>query len=1452
MSHKFAWWYRWGALLTVYVLVVQQLLSIWFVRADEATDLFFPKEEIEQEVTDENIEEQEQEVFVDKEIESDTDDMFQIDQAWETETIDEARDEETPDEIIEEVAWTPIGENEWEENWTPTYFVELPAVVGTPEEHIEIVLPDEEIWGIEPEEKGEGSEQIGEQEASEEHLVAPEEQLPEDGMFWEEMIVQELQEQEIMFTEPDTLIAFDEVGRIDPTSLLSISVDTHSISSQIGSELARQNQQMILWAGGREELPELPKGDSFELIQQWLHDLQLTAIDPTVVEATMTTLTELTKDTIFDMYVSWSEGGQQQAHRFVVVMGTDGSLYVLDPRLWAVTDSPQLFTNYLASLTDMEEMLLYIRSEGWNPTTIEKQISVPDEVIIKQDNITVEIPQQVIHQEDQWGESQFDAIQDFVIEKLSESEFILGDSGSHLEFAQPMRVELTTDLPEWTSVPIMVKHEWDEDYSTRWLTTNPDAECVAGISSDETAVATVTQGKIMFSSCGASTFMVDLTFGIGWGFNNAVTTVALQADGKTIVWGSFTGYNNATSNRIVRLLTWWGIDTGFIVWGGFNNTVNAVAVQADGKIVVGGAFTNYSGTAQNRITRLTSTGARDTTFVIWAWCNNTVNALAIQADGKIIVGWTFTTYAWVAQSRITRLSSTGARDATFVVGTGFDNTVSALAMQVDGKIVVGGAFTNYAGTPQNRMTRLSTTGARDTTFNIGTGFNNTVSALVIETWGNIVAAGAFTNYAWTAINRIVRVTTTGARDVSYVVGSAFNNTVSTLALQTDGKIIAGGAFTNYSGTAQTRITRLSTTWARDTTLLSAWVGFNNTVASLAIQSDGRVVAWGSFTTFNGFTENRFVRFYATGARDNELVVFGFNNSVLSIWLQSDNKIVVWGSFTNFSGTSQNSITRLTSTWVLDTTFNIGSAFNNNVNAVAVQADGKIVVGGAFTSYSGTAQNRITRLTSTGARDTTFVIWAWCNNTVNAVAIQADGKIVVWWAFTTYAWVAQSRITRLSTTGARDTTFVIWAWFNGTVNSLAMQADSKIVVGWAFTTYAWVAQSRITRLTTTWARDTTFVVWTGFDNTVNALAMQADGKIVAGGAFTNYAWTPQSRITRLSATGARDTTFVGTWFNGTVLTLWIQADQKIVAGGSFTAYRGIAQNRITRISTTWERDALFVIGLWFDNTVNTLLIESPSTLLIGWLFLMFNNNVVQHGLTRLFMVLDPTIISPWSGAIVTSSTLDVVGTWQPNGVITVSLSGVVKTGTISSTWGRSVLFTGMTNGVRTMTWVVDYQWNRSDIVSRTFTISLGTIAISSQTWWSITWLQTTNTGQISERISDYFQVIDEKGAASWYYTTLGLTNMLGTGGAMITTGMIQRKGSGLTLLSWTINPQVVLSTGVTSYQFATGIVTFIKRDPSATWWILSTYGANLYLLFTLPAYQAVSTYSWTLTYTLYEN
>jgi hypothetical protein len=87
-------------------------------------------------------------------------------------------------------------------------------------------------------------------------------------------------------------------------------------------------------------------------------------------------------------------------------------------------------------------------------------------------------------------------------------------------------------LPEGTLVPLFVKHEGDEERGTRGLTIDASATCTDGISSRESAIGTVTDGKVVFWSCGASTFMVDLTLDIGGGLNGTVSAVALQSDGK--------------------------------------------------------------------------------------------------------------------------------------------------------------------------------------------------------------------------------------------------------------------------------------------------------------------------------------------------------------------------------------------------------------------------------------------------------------------------------------------------------------------------------------------------------------------------------------------------------------------------------------------------------------------------------------------------------------------------------------------------------------------------------------------------------------------------------------------------------------------------------------------------------------------------------------------------------
>src|SRR2546422_1049975 len=135
---------------------------------------------------------------------------------------------------------------------------------------------------------------------------------------------------------------------------------------------------------------------------------------------------------------------------------------------------------------------------------------------------------------------------------------------------------------------------------------------------------------------------------------------------------------------------------------GANNAVDALAVQADGKILVGGVFTTLGGggagtTPRNRIGRLNSDGTLDTSFDPGA--NGAVNALVVQADGKILIGGTFTTLGGgsgtTTRNRIGRLNPDGALDPTFDPGA--SGSVYALEVQADGKILVGGDFTTIGG-----------------------------------------------------------------------------------------------------------------------------------------------------------------------------------------------------------------------------------------------------------------------------------------------------------------------------------------------------------------------------------------------------------------------------------------------------------------------------------------------------------------------------------------------------------------------------------------------------------------------------------------------------------------------------------------------------------------------------------------------------------------------------------
>ena len=150
---------------------------------------------------------------------------------------------------------------------------------------------------------------------------------------------------------------------------------------------------------------------------------------------------------------------------------------------------------------------------------------------------------------------------------------------------------------------------------------------------------------------------------------------------------------------------------------GANATITKLLLQPDGKIIVVGNFTSYNGTSINRIVRLNTDGSIDATFNVGAGANSQIYSAALQSDGKVLIGGTFGSYKGTARAKLARINTNGTIDAGFTVGTGPDSWTYAMAVQPDGKIIIVGNFSVYNGTTVNRIARLTSTGSLDASFN---------------------------------------------------------------------------------------------------------------------------------------------------------------------------------------------------------------------------------------------------------------------------------------------------------------------------------------------------------------------------------------------------------------------------------------------------------------------------------------------------------------------------------------------------------------------------------------------------------------------------------------------------------------------------------------------------------------------------------------------------------------
>ncbi|HEY9172179.1 MAG TPA: immunoglobulin domain-containing protein [Verrucomicrobiae bacterium] len=788
---------------------------------------------------------------------------------------------------------------------------------------------------------------------------------------------------------------------------------------------------------------------------------------------------------------------------------------------------------------------------------------------------------------------------------------------------------------------------------------------------------------------------------------DSARAIVIQTDGKIVIGGKFSTLCGVARSNLGRVNSNGSLDAAFSLGASgssFFPGVGCLALQADGKILVGGGFSSLGGQTRTGIARINADGTLDLDFnpspggVQDPFWGPIVNSIAPQADGRILLSGEFTMFGGQSCYYVGRLSGNGTLDTGFNAGA---TESCSVALQPDGKILLGGSFTAIGGQSRRSLARLNNTSPATQSlafnsssvtwlrggtgpevwrttfeasangsgrFSLGaggripggwqlSGFSLPNKATIrargfyslgfVESYAGLPLlsqqpvsqtnmAGALASFSarafgseplafqWrrngtnlanagnisgadTATLAVSNLLRTDAASYSVIVSNTFGSVTSAVASLTvlDPAILSQPADQAASpgGSAQFTVTAVGTPQLRyqwrknDADLVGA------TASSLALsnlQFSDAASAYSVVVTnpVGGATSSvAFLTMLSPLAPDS--VNPSMNQFIRCMAVQADGRILLGGDFTTLCDQPRNRIGRLNPDGTLDTNF--AHSANGSVNALAVQTDGKILLVGYFTGG-------IRRLKANGDLDPDFNAPG-ANQMVNCLAIQPDGKILLGGFFTSLGGVPRNFLARLNGDGTLDASFnpgvtggpaTSGVGYAAGVHCISVQPDGKILVGGLFSTLGGQVRTSLGRLNADGTPDLSFT--SGADSVVYALGLQADGKIVVGGMFWMLGGEYHYYVGRLHADGSIDTAFnpsasVSGGSAYAVTSLALQTDGRIVIRGAFNALCGQPRQGIGRLNSDGTLDPTFdsvSVGSWAGG----LCVQPDGNILVG--------------------------------------------------------------------------------------------------------------------------------------------------------------------------------------------------------------------------------------------------------------
>jgi uncharacterized delta-60 repeat protein len=674
------------------------------------------------------------------------------------------------------------------------------------------------------------------------------------------------------------------------------------------------------------------------------------------------------------------------------------------------------------------------------------------------------------------------------------------------------------------------------------------------------------------------TFMNGLS---GLNSDGNVQCLALQPDGKVIIGGLFSSVNGFACTNLARLNADGTLDTNFssgLTWqDGILYEINTICLQHDGKLLIGGWFDSVNGFAKTNFARLNSDGSLDESFnVILTDASDPLNpynglalTLALQEDGKILVGGDFTQVNGWPCTNLVRLDQSGAVDAGFQVRLAqadWLGCVQCLAIQPDHQIVVGGYFTGVNGLALTNLARFNPDGSLDESFYCPQldPAQNPPYQVVPFPGGKLIALGAFTpdgsNYCYTVL-----LNTNGHMDFTFTNESLpFLNVV---AVQADGKLIIGGGL-GEPWLPRDGIARLNSDWSLDSSFDNGEPsGIGGVVTVLATQGDGKILIGGNFlSSINDQPLDEIARLNSDASLDDSFNVslngdgWPWDRTLNVIKVLGDEKILLAGAFGSVNGVTRHGLARVNSDGTLDESFlNNLSGPDAEILDACVQPNGQILVAGNFQNFNGQPRYHLARLNADGTLDSSFAN-EFFGNDIRKLAVQADGKILIVVYENQFA-----KILRANSDGTIDGSFsthVEDGIYNYYIYQVLIQPDGKILLCGFLNHGSFM--TGVVRLNPDGTLDPTFLLTDFASVSVVGIGLQNDGKIVAIGDFesTNgYRW---SGAVQFFSDGSVDTNLIADSHFRTPVRLALQPDGKILIGGDISAINQTARKGLAKL------------------------------------------------------------------------------------------------------------------------------------------------------------------------------------------------------------------------------------------------------------------------------------------------